>query len=586
MKAIEIRNKFIQYFIRNNHKQIPSASVIPENDASVLFTTAGMQQLVPYLLGDKHPEGNMLVDYQKCVRTVDIDEVGDNRHLTFFEMLGNWSLGAYFKEQSIRQSFEFLTEELNIPKEKLIVTVFEGDEDAPRDEESANAWKKMGMLEENIYYFPKSENWWIAGEEGPCGPDTEIFYYTGDEKVLPKYDPDNDDGTFVEIWNNVFMEYFKTKDGYTKLEQKNVDTGMGLERITMLLEGKETPFDLEMFEPIMTYLKEHSKKDIISSRRIVSDHLRCASIIIADGGVPKNTDSGYILRRLIRRSVRHLNKMDFNLDNMSELIDVVIKNNMELYSEVKENEEKIINIISEETKKFLKTLIRGEREFEKLVAKKDIETTKKMGVEDAFKLYETYGLPIEITMELAEERNIEVEKEKLNELFEKHQARSREGSKQKFKGGLANHNEKTIKYHTATHLLHHALREVLGKDTYQKGSNITEERLRFDFAFDRKLTDEEKQKIEDMVNEAIKKGMEVTVEEMTPEEAHKKGAIGLFDDTYGDLVTVYTIGDGYSMEICMGPHVKNTKELGKFKIVKEQSSSKGVRRIKAILEDN
>ncbi len=582
MKAIEIRNKYLNFFKEHGHTVIPSAPLIPENDPSVLFTTAGMQPLVPYLLGEKHPQGTRLTDYQKCVRTNDIDEVGDNRHLTYFEMLGNWSLGDYFKDESIQMSFDFLTKELGIPVEKLSVTCFAGDEDCPRDEVSANAWKRAGIPEERIYFYGKDDNWWIAGEEGPCGPDTEMFYDTGKPACGPNCEPCCDCGKYVEIWNNVFMEYFKDKNGYSKLKQRNVDTGLGLERMTMLLQGKETPFDTELFAPVMNKLKEIQKADIIESRRIVAEHLRSSMMIISDGGRPSNLDRGYVLRRLIRRMIRHMNKLQIDLNELSALIDINVDNLKEMYPDLEKNREVIKNVIIEEKNKFVKTLSHGEREFEKEIAKlkeKNIDTIPGTVV---FRLYDTYGFPPEVTKELAEENGFKVDLKEFEKLFKEHQEKSRQGAEHKFKGGLADQNEKTIAYHTATHLLHEALREVLGEHVKQSGSNITEERLRFDFTHPQKMTKEEIQKVEDLVNEQIKRDLQVKCEEMSYEDAKNSGAIGLFTDKYGDKVKVYTIGD-FSKEICGGPHVTHTGDMGTFKIKKEESSSSGVRRIKAVL---
>ncbi len=580
MKAIEIRNKYLEFFKRHGHAVIPSAPLIPENDPSVLFTTAGMQPLVPYLLGEKHPEGTRLTDYQKCVRTNDIDEVGDNRHLTYFEMLGNWSLGDYFKEESIAMSFEFLTKELGIPVEKLSVTCFAGDEDCPRDEIASNAWKKAGILENHIYYYGKDDNWWIAGEEGPCGPDTEMFYDTGKPACSDDCQPSCDCGKYVEIWNNVFMEYFKDKNGYSKLKQKNVDTGLGLERMTMLLQGKETPFDTELFAPIMKKLEELQKIDSIESRRIVAEHLRSSMMIVSDGGRPSNLDRGYVLRRLIRRMIRHMNKLQINLDELSTLIDINVDNLKEMYPDLAKNKEIIKSVILEEKEKFVKTLANGEREFQKEINK--LKDTKKLSGKVVFKLYDTYGFPPEVTKELAKESGYEIDMKEFEELFKAHQEKSRAGSEQKFKGGLAEQNEITIAYHTATHLLNAALKQVIGENAHQRGSNITVDRMRFDFNCDHKMTDEEKRKTEDLVNKWIQEGLPVTKEEMKKEDAIKSGAECMFIEKYPDIVTVYTIGD-VSKELCGGPHVNNTKELGKFKIKKEESSSSGVRRIKAVL---
>ena len=582
MRAIDIRNKYLNFFKSKGHSVIPSSPVIPENDPSVLFTTAGMQPLVPYLLGEKHPAGKMLTDYQKCIRTVDIDEVGDNRHLTYFEMLGNWSLGAYFKEEAIAMSFEFLTKELNIPVEKLSVTVFAGDEDAPMDTVAEQAWLKAGIPSERIYHFGKDDNWWIAGEEGPCGPDTEMFYDTGKEPCSDHCDPSCGCGKYVEIWNNVFMEYYKDKNGYTKLKQKNVDTGLGLERMTMLLQGKETPFETELFVPTMKKLQELAKIDDINSRRIISDHIRSSMMIICDGGVPSNTDRGYILRRLIRRLTRHLNKLGISIEDFQGIIDITIDNLKEMYPELVENREKIHKVILEEQQKFMHTLENGEREFEKAVKRAREHGKDRIEGAVVFKLYETYGFPLEMTIELAKEQGIEIDVTEFDKLFKEHQEKSKMGSENKFKGGLAEQNETTIAYHTATHLLHKALQIVLGENATQKGSNITTERLRFDFAHPQKVTKEELEKVENIVNEQIARDLPVTCEEMTLEEAKKSGAMGLFENKYGDKVKVYTIGD-FSKEICGGPHVTHTGELGKFKIKKEEASSAGVRRIKAVL---
>ena len=583
MKAIDIRKKYLNFFKEHGHAVIPSAPLIPENDPSVLFTTAGMQPLVPYLLGEKHPAGTRLTDYQKCVRTNDIDEVGDNRHLTYFEMLGNWSLGDYFKEESIQMSFEFLTKELGIPVEKLSVTCFAGDEDCSRDEISASCWEKAGIAKDHIYFYGKDDNWWIAGEEGPCGPDTEMFYDTGKPACSDDCQPSCDCGKYVEIWNNVFMEYFKdSKGNYSKLEQKNVDTGLGLERMTMLLQGKETPFDTEIFAPIMQKLEELQQKDIIESRRIIAEHLRSSMMIICDGGRPSNIDSGYVFRRLIRRMIRHMNKLEINLDELSTLIDINVDNLKEMYPDLEKNRETIKNVILEEKDKFVKTLSHGEKEFAKAMNYAKQNGNNKIDGKIVFRLYDTYGFPPEMTQELAKENNIEIDLEEFNKLFKEHQEKSRLGSEQKFKGGLADQNEKTIAYHTATHLLHQALRTVLGEHVKQSGSNITEERLRFDFTHPQKMTKEEIQQVEDLVNEQIKRDLPVTCEEMSYEDAKKSGAIGLFTDKYGDKVKVYTIGD-FSKEICGGPHVTHTGDMGRFKIKKEESSSSGIRRIKAVL---
>ena len=584
MKAIEIRNKYLNFFKNHGHVVIPSAPVIPENDPSVLFTTAGMQPLVPYLLGEPHPAGTRLTDYQKCVRTNDIDEVGDNRHLTYFEMLGNWSLGDYFKEESIQMSFDFLTKELEIPVEKLSVTCFAGDEDCARDEVTASCWKKAGIPEERIYYFGKDDNWWIAGETGPCGPDTEMFYDTGKPKCSPECNPSCGCGKYVEIWNNVFMEFYKDENGkYSKLKQHNVDTGLGLERMTMLLEGKETPFETELFAPIMDKLVELQKVDNIASRRIVAEHLRSSMMIICDGGRPSNVDRGYILRRLIRRMVRHMNKLQISLDELSTLIDINVENLKEMYPALEANKETIKNVILEEKDKFVKTLEKGEKEFAKEVGQVKEQGENIVPGKVVFRLYDTYGFPPEVTEELATENGMKIDKEGFDKLFKEHQEKSRAGSEQKFKGGLASTGEIETKYHTATHLLNAALKQVLGAHVHQRGSNITAERMRFDFSHPAKMTDEEKQKTEDLVNEWITEAIPVEHLEMKKDDAIKMGAEAMFIEKYGDIVSVYKIGD-VSIELCGGPHVSNTSELGHFKIKKEESSSSGIRRIKAILD--
>lgn len=583
MKAIDIRNKYLNFFKKNGHKIIPSAPLIPENDSSVLFTTAGMQPLVPYLLGQAHPEGTRLTDFQKCVRTNDIDEVGDNRHLTYFEMLGNWSLGDYFKEESIKMSYEFLTKELEIPVEKLSVTCFAGDEDCPKDETTAKTWEECGIAKDHIYYFGKEDNWWIAGEEGPCGPDTEMFYDTGKTACSEHCNPSCDCGKYVEIWNNVFMEYYKNKDGsYSKLKQKNVDTGLGLERMAMLLQGKETPYEIEIFKPVMDELEKLQQNDYIGSRRIVTEHLRTSMMIICDGGRPSNVDRGYVLRRLIRRMTRHMNKLGIDLNEIPNIIDLYIDTLKEMYPELESNKETIKNVIVEEKNKFIKTLANGEKEFHKEASK--VKETGKDTLEGkiVFRLYDTFGFPPEVTAELAEENDLKIDIEEFNRLFKEHQEKSRAGAAQKFKGGLADQSEETIAYHTATHLLNAALKIVIGKDVHQRGSNITAERMRFDFSCDHKMTDEEKQKTEELVNKWIQEGLDVTHAEMSKEEAIASGAECMFIEKYPDIVTVYTIG-AVSKELCGGPHVKNTSELGTFKIKKEEASSAGVRRIKAIL---
>ena len=582
MNALELRNKYLNFFERHGHKVIPSAPLIPENDPSVLFNTAGMQPLVPYLLGQRHPEGTRLTDYQKCVRTVDIDEVGDNRHLTYFEMLGNWSLGDYFKEESIAMSFEFLTKELEIPVDKLSVTCFGGNETIGKDEESASYWEKAGIPKERIYFL--KDNWWIAGETGPCGSDTEIFYDTGKPKCSPECNPDCDCGKYVEIWNNVFMEFFKHEDGsITPLSQKNVDTGLGLERVNMLLQGKETPYDTEIFIDVMKKLEELQKQDDIYSRRVVAEHLRSSMMIICDGGRPSNLDRGYVLRRLIRRMIRHMNKLQIDLNELSNLIDLDINVLKEMYPDLAKNREQIKQVLLEEKDKFVKTLAHGEREFEKEVNKLKAQGKNKIEGKVVFRLYDTYGFPPEVTGDLAKENNMTIDMEGFKALFKEHQEKSRAGSEQKFKGGLASTGEMETKYHTATHLLNAALKQVLGSHVHQRGSNITSERLRFDFSHDAKMTDEEKKATEDLINKWIEEAIPVEHFEMKKDEAISQGAEAMFIEKYGDIVSVYKIGD-VSLELCGGPHVSNTSELGHFKIKKEESSSSGVRRIKAVLQ--
>jgi len=582
MNALELRNKYLDFFKRHGHKVIPSAPLIPENDPSVLFNTAGMQPLVPYLLGQKHPEGTRLTDYQKCIRTNDIDEVGDNRHLTYFEMLGNWSLGDYFKEESIAMSFEFLTKDLEIPVDKLSVTCFGGNETIGKDEESASYWEKAGIPKERIYFL--KDNWWIAGETGPCGSDTEIFYDTGKPKCSPECNPDCDCGKYVEIWNNVFMEFFKHEDGtVTPLSQKNVDTGLGLERVNMLLQGKETPYDTEIFIDVMKKLEELQKQDDIYSRRVVAEHLRSSMMIICDGGRPSNLDRGYVLRRLIRRMIRHMNKLQIDLNELSNLIDLDIDVLKEMYPDLEKNREQIKQVLLEEKDKFVKTLAHGEREFEKEVNKLKAQGKDKIEGKVVFRLYDTYGFPPEVTGDLAKENDMTIDMEGFKALFKEHQEKSRAGSEQKFKGGLASTGEMETKYHTATHLLNAALKQVLGSHVHQRGSNITAERLRFDFSHDAKMTDEEKKATEDLINKWIEEAIPVEHFEMKKDDAISQGAEAMFIEKYGDIVSVYKIGD-VSLELCGGPHVSNTSELGHFKIKKEESSSSGVRRIKAILE--
>ncbi len=580
---MKIKDLFIEFFVNHGHKQIPSSPVVPENDPSVLFNTAGMQPLIPYLMGEAHPYGTRLCDYQKCIRTNDLDSIGDTTHHTFFEMLGNWSLGDYFKDESIEWSFEFLTKVLNIPEEKLAVTVFAGNDLIPFDEVSYNKWLSLGIKKERIARTVE-DNFWIAGTSGPCGPDTEIFYFRSDEDVPEVFDPEDD--RWVEIWNNVFMQYYKAEDGtVTELPKKNVDTGMGVERITSVLEGVDDNYKSSIWSDVIELISNIANlpyEGNEQSMRIIADHIRTAVFISSDpaGIKPSNTDQGYILRRLIRRTIRHAKKLgiDINSNWEEQIGKLIIEKYQSYYSELSKNKQVVLDVLKNEKEKFNKTLEKGLREFAK-VSNKDIDG------ETAFHLYDTYGFPIELTCELAKDAGISVDVNGFNEKFKAHQELSRTASAGKFKGGLAGNSEIETKYHTATHLLNAALKQVVGPDVHQKGSNITDERMRFDFSCDHKLTDEEKKAAEDLVNKWISEGLDVRVDEMNKEEAIKSGAECMFVEKYPDIVTVYTIGDNVSKELCGGPHVKNTSELGHFKITKEEASSAGVRRIKAVLEN-
>ncbi len=590
--SAQLRSLFLKFFEEKGHAVIPSASIIPENDPTVLFTTAGMHPLVPYLLGARHPMGARLTDVQKCIRTGDIDEVGDNSHLTFFEMLGNWSLGDYFKREAISWSWEFLTSPqwLGIDKDRLAFSVFAGDEDAPRDEEAASLWREMGVKDDHIFYLPKKNNWWgPAGTTGPCGPDTEMFIITDRPPCGPDCSPACDCGRYLEIWNDVFMQYNKQADGtFPPLAQKNVDTGMGLERTISVLLGAKSVYETDLFSDIIAKIESLSGKtygqdeETTRSIRIIADHMRTATIIIGDdrGVTPSNVDQGYVLRRLIRRAVRHGMKIGMSEGSTPEIAAVIVKQYEQVYPELKRNEAHILEQLRLEEERFGRTLRQGMREFEKLVARLG-ENTQIDGA-SAFKLYDTYGFPIEITTEMAREKGLSVDTAGFEERFRQHQELSHAGAEQRFKGGLADHTEETAKLHTATHLLHAALRKVLGPEVAQKGSNITAERLRFDFSFGRKMTDEEKKEVERLVNEYIQAAAPVICEEMTVEEAKDQGAIGLFESKYGERVKVYTMG-AFSKEICGGPHANNTGDLKSFKIQKEESSSAGVRRIKAVI---
>ncbi|MEK7071844.1 MAG: alanine--tRNA ligase [Patescibacteria group bacterium] len=564
MTSNELRKKFLEFFKKKGHTIIPSASLIPENDPTVLFTTAGMHPLVPFLLGEKHPGGKKLTNCQKCIRTGDIDEVGDETHHTFFEMLGNWSLGDYWKEDAIKWSFEFLMKELKISLSRLAVSCFAGDNDAPKDEESAKIWQSLGIKKERIVFLPKKDNWWgPAGQTGPCGPDTEMFYWMPDEIPAPKiFDPK--DKNWVEIWNDVFMQYFKDEKGnYSEAKQKNVDTGMGFERMLSAINGLGDDYKTDVFWPIIEELEKLSGKKYQGNKkefRIIADHIRAAVFLISEGISPSNVERGYILRRILRRAIRY--------GKVLNLVPKVIGIYQDVYPELKLREEEILSVIKNEEEKFRKTLEQGLREFEKNT--------------DPFILFTTYGFPIELTQELAKEKGREIDMEKFNNDFKKHQELSRTASSGMFKGGLADTGEIAVKYHTATHLLLAALRQVLGPETYQKGSNITAERLRFDFNYPQKLTAEQIKQVEDLVNQKIKDNIAVEMVEMPKREAIKIAKISFDPAKYGEMVKVYKIGD-FSVELCGGPHIKKTSELGHFKIAKEESSAAGIRRIKAIL---
>ncbi len=588
MKGQELIKKYIEFYRKHGHKEIKSAPLIPEHDPTVLFTTAGMHPLVPYLMGEKHPKGTRLVDVQKCVRTGDIDEVGDATHHTFFLMLGNWSFGDYFKEEAIEFSFELLTskEWLNIPLNRLAFTCFKGDKDAPKDEEAAKIWQKLGVPKERIAFLPKKDNWWgPAGETGPCGPDTEMFYWASKKKAPIKFD--TEDSNWVEIWNDVFMQYNKQKDGkFLPMEKKNVDTGFGVERVAAVMQGFDDNYRTEMFWPIIEKIQELSGKkyeDNLKAFRVIADHTRAAVFILGDerGVVPGKVDQGYILRRFIRRVVRNAKVLEIpeNVDINFELAKIVIKIYKGMFKILKQKESYILDELKKEEDKFEKTLDKGLKEFEKMVAKDNQITAV-----EAFLLFQSYGFPIEIIQELAEEKGVPIDVKGFNKEFEKHQELSRKGAENKFKGGLSEASDITKKLHTATHLLGSALRKVLkDNDIKQKGSNITPERLRYDFNFDRKLTDDEKKEVEKIINDVISKAIPIERMEMTFKEAKEMGAQAEFEGKYNEKVSVYKIGD-FSLEVCGGPHVENTKELGSFKIKKEQSSASGIRRIKAVLK--
>ncbi len=591
--AQELRTKYLEFFKSKGHTIIPSASLVPENDSSVLFTTAGMHPLVPYLLGQQHPGGKRVTDVQKCIRTGDIEEVGDNTHLTFFEMLGNWSFGDYFKKEAITWSFEFLTgkENLNIPLERLAFSVFAGDNDAPRDEEAAEIWKSLGVPEARIAYLPKSDNWWIAGTTGPCGPDTEMFYWIDDGTPAPKnFQETKEDKRWVEIWNDVFMQFEKHEDGkLTPLPKPNVDTGMGLDRTLAVLNGQKSVYDTELFKPMFDVLaldQEIMSNDEVKKARIVLDHIRAAVFIVCDGVEPSNKDRGYVLRRLLRRAMVMGRMLNLKSHWLKALVGQVIFSYTEAYVELTEKSQTIFEVIEGEQRKFEATLDKGMKQFESRI--KNQESSKLTG-SDAFNLYQTYGFPWELSKELAEAAGQEINKKEFEEEFEKHQELSRTASAGQFKGGLASHSDKIVRLHTATHLMNAALRKVLGTDVWQKGSNITEERTRFDFTHNQKMTDEQKKQVEDLVNGWVERDLTVKKEIMPYEEARKLEAIGVFGEKYADTVSVYTVFDPstnevVSREFCGGPHVEHTGVIGKFKIQKEEASSAGVRRIKAVVD--
>ncbi len=595
MNPDQLRTKYIDFFVSKGHAHISGQSLIPENDPTVLFTTAGMHPLVPYILGEPHPAGARLTNSQKCIRTGDIEAVGDPHHLTFFEMLGNWSLGDYFKEEAIRMSWEFLTGSrwLGLDPATLSVTCFAGDEEVPRDEESARIWKELGIPEERIYFLGREDNWWgPAGSTGPCGPDTEMFIDTGRKACGADCKPGCSCGKYFEIWNDVFMQYNKQADGtFAPLERKCVDTGMGIERTVAVLQGKRSVYETEAFAPLikaietLTGKKWGDDEELDTSIRIIADHCRTATFILGDerGVKPSNLGQGYILRRLIRRAVRHGLKMGIEKNFLAELGEIVVNSYSSTYPELKKKAAFISAELTAEEEKFSETLRKGEHEFQKLLPNLMKSKNPVIPGRVAFRLYDTYGFPLEITEELAREHGLGIDREGFNKAFEKHQELSKQGADKSFKGGLADHSEMTTALHTATHLLHKALRTVLGDHVKQKGSNITPERLRFDFEHPEKMSSEEISAVEEMVNQQIERDLPITMEMMTLEDAQSAGALAFFESKYGEQVKVYSVGD-FSKEVCGGPHVERTSQLGRFKITKEQSSSAGVRRIRAVLE--
>lgn len=584
MSPKELKQKFLDFFQAQQHQVIASAPLLPENDPTLLFTTAGMSPLAPYLMGESHPAGRRLVNVQKCIRTSDIDQVGNDWHLTFFEMLGNWSLGDYWKKEAITMSFEFLTQVLKIPKEKLAISCFAGDERVPKDKESAVIWRAIGIKESRLVFLGREDNWWgPVGQTGPCGPDTEIFYWSGQAPSPDNFDPR--DKQWVEIWNNVFMQYQRTADGqYQLLKQKNVDTGMGVERTAAVLSGQKSVYEIDPLYSIASQVAALFNLQLIDLNdnqlkltRIITDHLRAATFILAEGVAPGNVEQGYILRRLVRRSINYGRQLGINENFTSKIAEAVIAQMSGFYPELKRSREFIIDQMNSEEEKFMATLEKGLKEFTK------IKTNDRISGEQAFKLFATYGFPLEMTKELAQEKGLKVDESGFKDKLVEHQKNSRAGAAKKFKGGLADHSADTARLHSAAHLMLAALRRILGEHVQQKGSNITSERLRFDFSHPNKLSPDQIKQVENLINDQIKKDWPVECQEMTVAEAKKDGAVGVFEHKYKERVKVYSMGD-FSKEICGGPHVKRTGELGHFKIIKEESSSAGVRRIKAILE--
>ncbi len=585
--AAELRERYLCFFEKRAHSRLPSASLLPENDPSVLFTTAGMHPLVPFLLGETHPQGKRLVNFQKCLRTNDIDEVGDVTHLTFFEMLGNWSLGDYFKNESLTWSYEFLVGELHLDPQRLAVTVFAGDQDAPRDDESAEIWRRVGIPQERIFFLPKADNWWgPAGATGPCGPDSEIFYDTG-RPEHPGCQPGCACGKWFEIWNNVFMEYNQLADGsYQKLSRHNVDTGMGVERTLAVLGGFDDVFCIETLFPLIQQVEALSGRCYDETPlpfRVIVDHLRAATFAIADGALPSNVEAGYVVRRLVRRAVRYGGELGIQGNFCAGLAEGVIRLFEETYPNLRERRSQVMEALEREENKFRRTLERGLREYQKVISGLQQRGERQMRAAEAFNLFETFGFPLPLTVELAREGGFTVDEAGFEQLYQEHREISRRGIDQKFKGGLADHSEQTTRLHTATHLLHQALRQVLGPQVHQMGSNITPQRLRFDFSYDERLSEDQIARLEALVNNQIERDLPVSMQMMALEDALASGALAFFSEKYGDLVKVYTIGD-FSKEVCGGPHVARTGELGHFHILRQESVGRGILRLRAALD--